>query len=273
MPTDFLTKIVAHKQREVAEAKNRVTLKTLVEQAEKRDDHRLFTASLKNKDGLKKIKIIAEIKRASPSKGLFKADLDPAFYAAAYERGGAAALSVLTDETFFKGSLADLKKARTSCNLPVLRKDFIIDEYQVYEAAVAGADALLLIVRILSPKKLESLLALTRKLGLDALVEVFAGDELAAATAAGAELIGINNRNLKTFATNTDNAMKMAALLQKHQTPVAASGIKDQADIEANLKVGISAFLIGESLVKADDPVKMLQHLTGEKTALKGAVR
>jgi indole-3-glycerol phosphate synthase len=271
MPTDFLTKIVAHKQKEVIKAKKQVALETMITRAENRTGIRPFADALKdnNKSGLEKIKIITEIKRASPSKGLFRADLDPAQYAAAYEKGGSAALSVLTDETFFKGSLDDLQKARAACALPVLRKDFIIDEYQIYEAAAAGADAVLLIVRILSTKQLQRYLALTRKLGLDALVEVFGRDELAAATVTGAELIGINNRNLKTFVTDIGHAMQMATRLESHQTAVALSGIQIRADIEANLKAGIFNFLIGESLIRAADPVLLLKSLTGAKTSQK----
>lgn len=264
MKTDFLTKIVAHKKLELADAKKRVALESLAGQARQRNDIRPFAARFKKErqNDPDHANIIAEIKRASPSKGLFRADLDPASYAAAYENGGAAALSVLTDETFFKGSLDDLKAARKNCSLPVLRKDFIIDEYQIFESAAAGADAILLIVRILSPEQLQHYLALSHELGLDALVEIFAADELAVATAAGAELIGINNRNLKTFVTDIGHAMQLATRFKANQIPVALSGIQNRADIEANLKSGIFNFLIGESLVKAADPVSMLKTLS-----------
>ncbi|MBS3779707.1 MAG: indole-3-glycerol-phosphate synthase, partial [Desulfovermiculus sp.] len=199
--------------------------------------------------------------RASPSKGDICRDLDPAALARSYERGGAAALSVLTDEAFFKGGPADLQAARNACSLPVLRKDFIISEYQIYESAAWGADAVLLIVRILSANQLAEFLALSAELGLDALVEVHTASEVDSAIKASANLIGINNRNLASFDTDLQTAVSLIGKLEPHQMAVAASGISSRQDIEQNLKAGISRFLIGESLVRAENPQTFLTHL------------
>ncbi|MFW6080501.1 MAG: indole-3-glycerol phosphate synthase TrpC, partial [Desulfosalsimonas sp.] len=208
-----------------------------------------------------RVHVIAEIKRASPSKGDIRRDLDPALLAAAYEQGGASALSVLTDNAFFKGSLDDMVAAKNSSNLPVLRKDFIISEYQVYEAAARGADAVLLIVRILSGHQLSDLMALCAELSLDALVEVHTQDDLETAIQSGAGLIGINNRNLASFETDLSTATGMAASLGPEQIAVAASGISSRKDIEKILAAGISRFLVGESLVRSNRPEALLKKL------------
>lgn len=262
MKSNFLDKIVAHKTAEVAAASRRIPVNELRAEAEKRRDQRPFADKLRQ-PGKSGANIVAEIKRASPSKGLIRPDLDVVQYAKAYTRGGAAALSVLTDESFFQGSLADLKQARAATTLPVLRKDFLISTYQLYEAAAAGADAILLIVRILAPRQLQDFLALARELGLDALVEVHSQADVEAADKAGADLIGINNRNLQTFETDIRLAQRLADLLSPAQTAIAASGINNRADIEENLKVGIFNFLIGESLVRAQNPTLFLRSLRG----------
>ena len=207
--------------------------------------------------------VIAEIKRASPSKGDIKLDLDPAFLAKAYEEGGAAAISVLTDTPYFKGSLEDLKIARKHSTLPILRKEFIISPYQLYEAVLAGADAVLLIVRILSKSELNEYLSLCEELCLDTLVEIYAEDELEIAAASGAKLIGINNRNLATFDTDTKNAIGLGGRLAPGQIPVAASGILGPEDIQRAKAAGVFNFLIGESLVRAQDPAGFLKTLMG----------
>ena len=207
------------------------------------------------------VNIIAEVKRASPSKGDICRDLDAAECARQYETGGAAAVSVLTDASFFKGSLDDLRQVRAAVGLPVLRKEFIIHPYQVLESRAAGADAVLLIARILAPAQLEDLLDQIHEWRMDALVEIHTPEDYAAANAAGARLIGINNRNLATFATDLNTAMDLAAMLQPGQVPVAASGIKERRDIERNLSHGIFNFLIGESLVRASDRTGFLRSL------------
>jgi indole-3-glycerol phosphate synthase len=207
------------------------------------------------------VNIIAEVKRASPSKGDICPDLDAAQCARQYEAGGAAAVSVLTDGPYFKGSLDDLRRVRAAIGLPVLRKEFIIDPYQLYESRAAGADAVLLIVRILTTAQLSELLDLTRQLGLDTLVEIHNREDYELAHAAGSRLIGINNRNLATFDTNLQTATGLAALLGPGETAVAASGISGRPDIEATLTGGIFNFLIGESLVRAGDRTAFLRTL------------
>jgi indole-3-glycerol phosphate synthase len=258
MGADFLSKILEWKAEEVRQAEMRVPLSELRNRAEKRTDRRSFEKALAGNDG---VRIIAEIKRGSPSRGLLRAELDPSSYARLYEQAGAAALSVLTDSRFFSGSMDDLSKARRACRLPVLRKDFLLCAYQIYEAAAAGADAVLLIVRTLSPEILAELFDICTGIGLDALVEIHGEEDLSSAAKAGARLIGINNRDLSSFHTDPDRAASMAKKLAPWQIPVAASGIRSRADIEKNLAAGIHCFLVGESLVTAEDPVRHLRHL------------
>ncbi len=260
--TDFLSKIVEHKKEEVASRRRQKPLATLSGQTAAHHRRRPFFGRL-CRPGPLGVNIIAEIKRASPSKGLLCPDLDPAATAGQYERGGAAALSVLTDGTFFRGSLADLRAARAACRLPVLRKDFVVSSYQLYETAAAGADAVLLIVRVLSAGQLCDYLALCRELSLDALVEVHDAAELEPAAAAGARLIGINNRNLASFDTDVGHAISLAHRLGPRQVAVAASGITGREDIRKNRAAGIFNFLVGEHLVKSDDPAALLRALQG----------
>ncbi len=256
----FLPKILAAKQEEVRRAEAAVPLEALQARADARTDLRPFAAALRT-DG---IRVIAEIKRASPSKGPLKPDLDPAALARRYEAGGAAALSVLTDSPFFQGSAADLQAARAACRLPVLRKDFILYPYQVVESKAMGADAVLLIVRALSEDRLTEMVEQCRRLCLGALVEIHTEDDLKAATRAGADLIGINNRDLGTFSTDVGRAVALAPRFLPDQVPVAASGISSRADVEKNLAAGIRRFLIGEALVTDEDPEARLRTLIGE---------
>ncbi|MFZ5571326.1 MAG: indole-3-glycerol phosphate synthase TrpC [Thermodesulfobacteriota bacterium] len=258
MGKDFLSVIVEHKKQEVAAAAKRIPEARLRDAAAGRVK-RPFAAAME-KPG---IHIIAEIKRASPSKGAIRPDLDPAVLARQYETGGASALSVLTETAFFKGSVDDLRQARGAVSLPVLRKDFTVSAYQLVESAAVGADAVLLIVRILTPGQLGDYLGLCRELDLDCLVEVHSEADLETAVAAGARLIGINNRNLSSFETDIGNAMRMVSRMTSGQIPVAASGITDRQDIEGNLKCGIRHFLIGESLVRSADPEEHLRRLLG----------
>jgi len=257
---DILAQIVENKKEEIARARSVVAERDLEELADVPREKRPFLDALAH-PGPSGVNIIAEIKRASPSKGVFSPDLDPVATSVAYEKGGAAALSVLTDMHYFKGSRQDLEDTRGATALPVLRKDFLISTYQLYEAAVMGADAVLLIVRILSEQQLKDYLSLATELNMDALVEIHAPEELDIATRSGARLIGINNRNLRTFDTNIDTAISMISALSSHQIPVAASGIHAPADIERNLQSGIHNFLIGESLVKAPDRVAFIRSL------------
>lgn len=272
MPVEnFLHRILESKRREVAAAKAVVPLPTLRERALRPRNKRLFFQAMKT-PAHGGVNIIAEIKRASPSAGPILPNLDPASRAAAYEAGGARALSVLTDKPYFHGTPADLRAARAATKIPVLRKDFMISTYQLYEAAVMGADAVLLIVRILSTAELEKLLDVCRELALDALVEVNTEEELDRATQTGARLIGINNRDLSTFQTDTARAVRIASCLRSGQVAVAASGIKCRDDIEQCLKAGIHNFLIGEFLSRAEDPRSALQRLLQGAAADTGKV-
>lgn len=266
MKTDFLSRIVEQKEEEVRTAKARVPEDRLIRNASSLcREPRPFMENLKGPG----IHIIAEIKRASPSKGLICPDMNPAKYASDYEKGGAAALSVLTDTPYFQGSFEDLKIARAAVSLPVLRKDFLLSSYQIYESLILGADAVLLIVRILSPEQLRDYLNLCKELKLDALVEVHSEQEIETAIFAGAELVGINNRNLGSFETDIENAVRMVSLLNPGQIPVAESGIKNRQDIERLQQAGIRNFLIGESLVRASDPQAFLKSLIGEADDIK----
>ena len=260
---DFLAKILEHKKSEIEERRKLVSESLLRDEAIK-VKRRSFMKKL-SEPGPSGINIIAEIKRASPSKGLLRPDLDPAEYAAKYEKGGAAAISVLTDRDYFKGNSDDLIRAREASTLPVLRKDFIISSYQIYETSAMGADALLLIARILSKQQIKDYLALSNELVMDALVEVHSEKDLETASDAGARLIGINNRNLRSFETDTENAMRISGLLEPGQIAVAASGIAGRMDIEKNLSSGIFNFLIGESIVISGNPAEFIKSLLVRK--------
>ncbi len=260
MTNHILDAIVAQKHQEIAALLQKTPEKKLREQALRPRERRPFLERLKQ-PGKSGINIIAEIKRASPSKGMLCPDLNPAALAESYESGGAACLSVLTDRQFFKGSPEDLLAARAATQLPVLRKDFLLSACQIYESSILGADAVLLIARILSENQLSELLDLCHTLGLDALVEVHSELDVASATQSGAKLIGINNRNLQTFHTDIATSMQLVSQLAPDQIPVAASGIQNRQDIERLLKSGIYNFLIGESLVRSEDPAAFLRTL------------
>ncbi len=255
--TDFLSKIVEQKKQEIAAAQKRLPETQLRQEAFIPRKRRPFLKNLERPG----TNIIAEIKRASPSKGLICPDLNPGRYASQYEQGGAAALSVLTDTPHFQGSSEDFKAAREAASLPMLRKDFLISSYQIYESSVLEADAVLLIVRILSAEQLRDYLSLCAELELDALVEVHSEEDIKAASRAGAKLIGINNRNLSSFETNIETAINMVSLLEPGQIPVAESGIRGPEDIKKLRNAGIRNFLIGESLVRASDPQAFLKSL------------
>jgi len=251
----FLETIVTHVKGVVAQGKTRVSMADMRRAAEAPRVVRPFQKALQDKP----VAVIAEVKRASPSKGDIDLDLDAAQTARRYEQGGAAALSVLTEEKFFKGSLGDLRAARQAVSLPVLRKEFIVDPYQLYETAAAGADAVLLIARILEPSQLDDFMALAAELRLESLVEVFDEADIDKVAPFAPPLVGINNRNLKSFETDTTRAGRLSGFLPSDTTVVAASGIKDAEDIRRHLKTGISSFLVGESLVRAEDSVGLLR--------------
>ncbi len=263
---DILEKIVEYKKSFVEAARKKVPEARLRADAFSQSGRtrRFFFDALAS-PGRYGANIIAEVKRESPSKGPIRLDLDPAVFARSYENGGAAALSVLTDEPFFKGSLEDLKIARAATSLPVLRKEFIVSAYQLYETVLAGADAVLLIVRILERTQLKDYLQLCDELQLDPLVEIYSAGELEDANWAGARLIGINNRNLRSFETSTDNAINLGKMLDPNQIAVAASGIQSHEDILRAKAAGIWNFLIGESLVRSEHPDRFLKELLGRK--------
>lgn len=254
----FLERILSEKACEIARTKTVCSEQEMRRLAAARTTpFRGFEAALREPG----IQIVAEIKRASPSKGDLQLDLDPAALAKAYEDGGAAALSVLTDPAFFKGSINDLRAARAAVSIPVLQKDFIIDPYQIDEACAAGADAVLLIVRTLDYGALHNLYAHARDLGLDVLTEVFDAADADRAHAVGATLIGINNRDLTTFGTDLSNAVMIARHLPAATLSVALSGVTSTDDVADLTHSGLSKFLIGEALVRSVDPVTLLRTM------------
>jgi len=264
MAPDILERIVQAKQAEVTAARRKIPLNRLREAAEARQDVRPFFEALKV-PGPSGVNIIAEIKRASPSRGVICQNLDPGRLAESYATGGARAVSVLTEKNFFLGSADDLKQARLASGLPVLRKDFIFCDYQLYESAAMGADAVLLIVRILDQQRLGDLIQLASTLRLAALVEIYTEADLAATARAGARLVGINNRNLTSFETDLGHTLKFMPRLQPGQVAVAASGIRTREEIRRYQAQGVFNFLIGESLVRSENPAGFLKMLQGEK--------
>jgi indole-3-glycerol phosphate synthase len=249
MPT-ILDEIVASKRREIDAAKAKLPESLVRERAEAAPPVRDFFAALAAPGP---IRLIAEVKRASPSKGVMRADFDPVAIAAIYERHGASCLSVLTDEPFFQGSLDDLRQVCRSVTLPVLRKDFILDEYQLLEARAAGADAVLLIAECLDDSQLRALHAQATQLGMSALVELYEPANLPRVFDAGATLIGINNRNLRTFETDLDHTLRLRNLVPGECVLVAESGIRTRADVERLEAAGVDAILVGETLMAAPD--------------------
>lgn len=253
---DILARIVAKKREELPRVEVcRDAWERMA--AERAGERRDFRGALEAKAPA----IIAEVKKASPSKGVLAADFDPARTAADYERGGAAALSVLTDGPFFQGSLADLESARGAVRLPAIRKDFTIAEAQIVEAAAHGADAILLIVAILSEREIRDFREVAARYGMAALVEVHSRRELDVAIAAGAELIGVNNRDLTTFEVTLETSLRLAEHMPAGALRVSESGIHDAADVAKLRAAGYSAFLVGEHLMKSGDPAAALARL------------
>lgn len=254
-----LARILEHKRVEVAEAQARIPFSQLEEQVQRAPAVRSFTQALQRADGC--VAVIAEVKRASPSKGIIREDFDPVQIADVYARNDAAAISVLTDERYFQGHLDYLRAIRQRVPIPVLRKDFIISQYQVLEARVAGADALLLIVSALGDDELSDLLAYTRELGMEALVEVHTEGELQRALQAGATIIGINNRDLSTFHTTLEVTERLAPLVPLGCLCVSESGIESVEDVRRVARAGAHAVLVGESLMRAEDIGMKLREL------------
>ncbi|MBI2860949.1 MAG: indole-3-glycerol phosphate synthase TrpC [Chloroflexi bacterium] len=248
MPADILNRIVAAKKKELKQSKAEAPISTIMRDAY-RSQPLDFARALKGRE----MRLIAEVKQASPSKGVLRPDFDPVALAQSYADGGASAISVLTEVNYFRGSLEHLAAIREAVNLPLLRKDFIFDSYQIYESAAWGADAVLLIAAILSPGQLGEMLGLARSLGLACLVEAHNEAEVENAVLSGARIIGINNRDLLTFTVELDTTRRLRHLVPKDRILVSESGIKDREDVKKLKKWGVNAVLVGESLVTADD--------------------
>jgi indole-3-glycerol phosphate synthase len=258
---DILDKIIAVKREEVAAAKRLRDAASVRRDAEGRRDVRGFEAAMRAKVAGGRAAVIAEVKKASPSKGVLRERFVPAEIAASYERGGAACLSVLTDEQFFQGSAAYLQQARAACALPVLRKDFIIDAYQVDEARAMGADCILLIVACLDDAHMADLEAQAQALGMDVLVEAHDGAELDRALRLATPLVGINNRNLRTFEVSLDTTLSLQKEVPADRLLITESGILATADVRRLRGASVHAFLVGEAFMRADDPGQALAAL------------
>ncbi|ANJ67807.1 indole-3-glycerol-phosphate synthase [Halothiobacillus diazotrophicus] len=267
---DILQKILNRKVEEVAQ---RSVLRSLDDMraaaqavGQEGGAPRGFVAALRRRVDQGLPAVIAEVKKASPSKGVLRADFDPAAIAASYAEGGAACLSVLTDHDFFQGHEDYLQQARAACALPVLRKDFMIDPWQVYEARVLGADCILLIVAALTDERMQELYTVARSLGMDVLVEVHDRAELERALALGAEMVGINNRNLRTFEVSLDTTLELLPLIPADRLIVTESGILSRQDVAVMRAADVHTFLVGEAFMRAEDPGRALHALFSEDT-------
>ena len=258
---DVLKRILARKQEEVAERRERVSLFELKTRAATAPPVRGFADAIEAKIAAGQPAVIAEVKKASPSKGVIRADFDPAAIARSYEAGGAACLSVLTDIDFFQGSDDALRQARAACALPVLRKDFVVDAWQLYESRVLGADCVLLIAAALDDAQLAEYAFIADELGLDVLVEVHDLDELERALPVPARLLGINNRNLKTFEVSLDTTLGLQPAVPADRVLVTESGILAPPDVALMRDAGVHAFLVGEAFMRAPEPGAALRQL------------
>jgi indole-3-glycerol phosphate synthase len=241
----------------LAAVKSAIGRKTLEKRAEQRPSPHDFRGAFRGSS----IRIIAEVKRASPSRGTLKADLEPAALASSYEKGGAAAVSVLTEEDHFQGSLSDLEEVREATHLPILRKDFIVDPYQVVEARAAGADSFLLIAAILNTRSLISLVQEGRTWGMEPLVEIHDWSDLDRALAAGAKVIGINNRDLRTFQVDLETSLRLMEDIPSGLVAISESGIRSREDILRLKQAGVRGFLIGETLVTSVNPEARIREM------------
>lgn len=258
---DILKKILQRKREEISERSASVSQDALLNEAKQASPVRGFINAIQSKLANNQSAVIAEIKKASPSKGVIRENFDPAAIAESYERGGAACLSVLTDVDFFQGSDDYLKQARSACSLPVIRKDFIIDSYQVVEARVIGADCILLIVAALEDDQMQSLFSQAKSLGMDVLVEVHDREELGRALKLDAKLIGINNRNLRTFETRLETTLDLLQTIPDDCIVVTESAIHTREDVELMRNNNVNAFLVGEAFMRADEPGEKLAEL------------
>ena len=260
---DILQRILAVKAKEVAAAKTQRPLSAMRIAAAAMPEPRDFAGALRAKVAAGEAAVIAEIKKASPSRGVLREDFDPAAIAASYAGHGAACLSVLTDQQFFQGSADYLRSARAACSLPVLRKDFMLDAYQVYEASAMGADCILLIVAALNPRRMAELAAIATDLGMAVLVEVHNSVELDRALELKTPLIGINNRNLHTFETRLDVTLGLLKRIPPDRIVITESGILQPADVSLMRDNGVDCFLVGEAFMRAPDPGAELARLFG----------
>ncbi|MDR3386687.1 MAG: indole-3-glycerol phosphate synthase TrpC [Rudaea sp.] len=259
--SDILQRILARKAAEIQERRARVSIEELQSLTATAPSPRGFAGALRRQIAGGRAAVIAEVKKASPSRGVIRPDFDPAEIARSYAAGGAACLSILTDIDFFQGADTYLREAREACALPVLRKDFTVDAYQVYEARVLGADCILLIVAALSDAGLIELSSLAHKLGMDVLVEAHDAQELERALATSAALIGINNRNLRTFETSLDATLVLRERVPADRLLITESGIHTRADVTRMRAAGVNAFLVGEAFMRAGDPGTELRTL------------
>jgi len=258
---DILKKIIARKHEEIAERSAKVSLAEVQARVADASPVRGFVDSIRGKIAAGQPAVIAEIKKASPSKGVLREDFVPAEIAKSYAAAGAACLSVLTDIDFFQGSDEYLQQARAACDLPVIRKDFIIDPYQVVEARVIGADCILLIVACLEDEQMQGLCALATELGMDVLVEVHDAEEMHRALELNIPLFGINNRNLRTFETSLDTTIELLHQIPDDRIVVTESGIHTREDVERMRKHDVHTFLVGEAFMRQDDPGQKLQKM------------
>lgn len=259
--SDMLDKIMQHKAQEVAYAKSRLPLADMKARADDSEDCRGFVAALKTALDNGRSAVISEIKKASPSKGVIRADFHPAEIAEDYQRHGASCLSVLTDAEFFQGSALDFTAARRACTLPMLRKDFLLDQYQIFESRAMGADCILLIVAALQDTLLQDLSGQAFELGLDVLLEVHNAAELQRGLALKLPIIGINNRNLRSFDTSLSTTLDLLPLIPKNIIVVTESGIHDPADIALMRSHQVNSFLVGEAFMRAEQPGQRLAEL------------
>ena len=261
--SDILNKILAVKAQEVTAAKSIKSFADMRAEASQAVATRDFTGAIRTKIANGLPAVISEIKKASPSKGVLRADFNPAEIAASYQRHGAACLSVLTDEQFFQGSPAYLQQARAACELPVLRKDFIVDEYQIYQARAMGADAILLIAAALDLAQMREFESLAHSLGMAVLVEVHNGVELDAALQLSTPLIGVNNRNLRTFEVSLQTTLDLLPKIGAERIVVTESGILNSSDVKLIRSHNVNCFLVGEAFMRADDPGAELARVFG----------
>lgn len=257
----ILKKILARKHEEIAERSARVTIPQLIEQAKSASAPRGFAAAIAAKIAAGQSGVIAEIKKASPSKGVIREDFDPAAIAESYEKGGACCLSVLTDVDFFQGADEYLKMARSASTLPVIRKDFIIDEYQIYEARAMDADCILLIVSALSEEQLTQLHEVARSLGMDVLIEVHDEAELDIALKLDNPMVGINNRNLHSFEVSLENTYQLLNKIPNNKIVITESGIHSPEDVAAMRQHNVNAFLVGEAFMRSEEPGERLAEM------------